>query len=191
MSQEFEKVSILKDADVTYSSQSGAVPPAGNVEVLGYLHMDGRSIALSTARYDIPGNTITELVDRAHVTRLTAERDGLKADLDSERKLRRELGVRVHELKDQAKDQQSELTKARELLSKHQWEWEPHDTHGEREGGYYCIECGAHRPEGHKADCVLSIALANQSAPAANFIACNVDESCGQNAPAAKGESDE
>lgn len=46
-----------------------------------------------------------------------------------------------------------------ELLTEHQWEWEPYDSHTHRDGGYYCVECQEPKASGHEAGCKLAAAL--------------------------------
>ncbi|TWC17115.1 hypothetical protein FBY06_11837 [Pseudomonas sp. SJZ085] len=138
------------------------------------------------------GFQVRELVDRAHVIRLQAEVERLKSQLsDSDHCYRQahdtgielmrerdELQSEVERLKSESFEElyntviderdalQDELTKALELLNKHQWEWQPPGPNGE-DDGYNCIECGANELDGHKSGCALNAALAHQSAPAA------------------------
>lgn len=151
-------------------SQGWDVPPAGDVEVLGYLIETHSTLHYSSKFIGGHGNTCTELVDRAHVIRLTAEvdrwhdlcvertteRDGLLANVKEltehrdELKMQRDRWVRMHN------NLQSELTKARECLK----------------------DLGVDWPQ-----------VSDLYQPATP-IAHNVDESCGQDAEAAKGEAD-
>jgi len=186
MSQEFEKVSILKDADVSYSGSckvpqydlSNVGQPVGDVDVLAWLVSGNghKTSAFTHAPHGwAHGYKVTDLVDRSHVTRLTAEREELRRQVQ----LLNEAGEFLDDVSQGIEDQlmaqnvelQSELTKARELLQMLL------DTYG----------YGLRRVDHSN----VKAFLAHQSPPAANFIACNVDESCGQNAPAAKGESHE
>lgn len=149
MSQEFEKVSILKDANVTYSSQSGpTVPTAGeDVEVLV---RTSNEAPFSLTQIGHLGWGM-ELVDRAHVTLLQAEVERLKDNVrwktvaDQQMQV---IAVRKFELTKALSEVQryktmsdnycalgmdanTELTKARELLSKQEdfisaaWQWLP------------------------------------------------------------------
>jgi len=45
------------------------------------------------------------------------------------------------------------------LLTEHQWDWEPYDSHSHRPGGYYCVECQEPKDSGHEAGCKLADAL--------------------------------
>ncbi|MCF7541858.1 hypothetical protein [Pseudomonas petrae] len=100
-------------------------PPAGDVEVLGYAtrrngkvgswlhHSEAAARTHDSTAIDCKpaGSEIIELVDHAQVTRLTAERDGLLAET-------KRLDLKVSEYDYAFDSQQSELTKARELVFK-------------------------------------------------------------------------
>lgn len=95
--------------DLCVLSYAAPVPPAGGeVEVLAWIQ-SWRGLEWRVDRMKVaPG---TELVDRAHVTRLTAERDGLLAKLETMRR-------KNNELNDTVAEQQSELTKALSWLQR-------------------------------------------------------------------------
>lgn len=121
---EYEPVWAMIEARMT----AATVPPAGDVEVLGYLwktwHDLEPQVGARIASRGSEPDFVVELVDHAHVTRLTAERDAFKAE---NRALK--VAVAAYEeatrIKASFYDQeceahkrtQSELTKARELLN--------------------------------------------------------------------------
>jgi transcriptional antiterminator Rof (Rho-off) len=129
MSQEFEKVSILKDTDVTYSPQSGAVlgnapvPPAGGeVEVLGYLwsHRNGAKIGTHVEVPPFNGRHVegddyekTELVGRAHVTQLQADLDQMTMFRDNAANHMKRIRAECTAVEKERDALQAELTKAR------------------------------------------------------------------------------
>lgn len=45
------------------------------------------------------------------------------------------------------------------LLEEHQWEWQPYDEHGHRDGGYYCLSCNESKSGGHAENCAIDAAL--------------------------------
>jgi hypothetical protein len=114
------------------------VPPAGvdvevevEVEVLGHMIDDGTAKSYHKAfPHWAAGYEVTELVDRADVTRLQAElcaragqigslageRDALKAEVERQEQTRLALLREREELLKSRRMFQSELTKARELL---------------------------------------------------------------------------
>ena len=129
------KPTILKETNVGYAASSGApVPPAGDVEVIaigytgvnGYVRSVGQYKGLPISPMDIA------LVDRVHVTRLTAElkiaNDRLRIEVDTSNKLGAErddwkarCARRVEDIQLQAQrheQTQSELTKVRELIER-------------------------------------------------------------------------
>lgn len=136
-------------------------PAGGEVEVLRY-YLDATDGQKPTMVRDPHGYYCAH----DHVTRLTAERDELRRQVQ----LLNEAGEFLDDVSQGIEDQlraqnvelQAELTKARELIA---------DMVAQQvsAGTDYTADVGR----------------------AKAFIACNVDESCGQNAPAAEGESDE
>lgn len=135
------------------------VPPAGDVEVLGYVSFVGKDHVRVTLDCHAP-TLNTQVVNRVYATQLEAdcqalqsERDGLLAKLETMRR-------KNNELNDTEARLQSELTKARELLTD--------------------VKEFLAYPDANLMDEVNAFL----STP----IAHNVDESCGQDAEAAKGE---
>lgn len=126
------------------------VSAAGDVEVLhsGVQRYQAADV-LGAGR---PGFWVHAGDYNANVTRLTAERDGLLAEVE-------EWKRRCQYNADTAHDLQSELTKARELIEELQ------------------------SPDGRRVEAVLDQLYAIFATP----IAHNADESCGQDAEAAKG----
>lgn len=138
------------------SDVKDTTPAGGEVEVLGY-RMDKASGNFECSHRDEPvwhyfGNPdeykVTELVDRAHVTRLTAENARLQAEnarlaLDEIPKHGRRLLAQVRAERDAL---QSELTKVRELLNTpHTDDW----FEGVRlEAGYQIQRWGAEHDSG-------------------------------------------
>jgi hypothetical protein len=125
------KPTILKDTNVGYAASSGAtVPPAGDVEVLAWrVAVEGHSTKYHEhavlvedalkhhARFG-RAVEVVELIDRIHVTRLTADlhlaslaRDAHNDELTHQKNL-------CIEAQDYAENLQSELTKARELIER-------------------------------------------------------------------------
>jgi len=86
------------------------VPPAGDVEVLGYADKDGQLCVPEFVEGPYVERFSIELVDRAHVTLLTAENARLHAENEANR-YEREVCC------DNFERVQAELTKARELNS--------------------------------------------------------------------------
>ncbi|UZJ58610.1 hypothetical protein OKW98_18710 [Pseudomonas sp. KU26590] len=157
------------------------VPPAGDVEVLGW-RVESHSGTCRTNyiqrpdwayREDPKVYSITELVDRSEVTRLTAEREELTSRLGAEQSMR----LAMERLADK---RQAELTKARELLAK------------DRVAFDTCTDMAKQSSRIAWYDEFLLPAKERlreyfDSQPATP-ITHNVDESCGQDAEAAKGK---
>lgn len=155
--------------------KAAPVPPTGDVEVLAYVIETPSTLYFST-RIE-PGENYTELVDRAHVTRLTAERDG-HAHNSKEWE-----SASLHWMAEYDKVK-AELTKALELLN---------SANGQLEVCAFGLRAIA-TSKGvtavnlrQMAKSALNSAAGIASQPATP-IAHNVDESCGQDAEAAKGE---
>lgn len=127
------KVSILKTTNVGYAASSAAapVPPAGDVEVLGYwcvpkgAPLKGRYIEARHAELEAGGFSesfaavfnVTELVARTHVTRLTAEHERLLAEVASLNSTVKEISAYENRLMHKFGNLQSDLTKARECIA--------------------------------------------------------------------------
>lgn len=130
----FVKPTILKETNVGYAASSGAtLPPAGDVEVLvdEDTLRDLSSSACQSALCDgINEEAFARLARtveqrcRASITRLTAERDRLENELDAaanwdaaQLKVIHGLNHEVAHYLQQIEQMESELTKARELLT--------------------------------------------------------------------------
>jgi hypothetical protein len=167
------------------------VPPAGDVEVIqAFRSVVGGINGLSweySSKLNLPAPSkhgeVIELVDRAHVTRLTAERDEARRQVQ----LLNEAGEFLDDVSQGVEDKlraenatlQSELTKARELLN---------TLYG---ASLEMLRIAGIANQGSKAynraitnlhESVTSVAARQAATP----IAHNVDESCGQDAEAAK-----
>jgi len=191
-------------ADRLAQCRGEAVPPAGDVEVF--------SMKYGERPTEGDGQLIRHADHLAVVTRLTAERDGLKS---SEELLRAELAWSENDCRDLMKERdglladvnaltehrdelkmqrdrwvrmhnnlQSELTKARELLSANATDFEGirralasfHKENQEQWCGYLDDSLG-----------ICLFRIKEMAAYLAIPIAHNADESCGQDAEAAKG----
>jgi len=141
-----------------------AAAPIPSVESGGGVDFgfDDRSVRVSQEAYSI--FIAREEGAKAQITRLTAENARLQ-DLAIRRKNdQTEMCTEIVDLTNNYNALQAELTKARELL-----------------------QMALPRVKNPVLESAIKQHIAHQSVPAANFIACNADESCGQNAPAAKG----
>ncbi len=137
------------------------VPPAGDVEVLACLTSGGRSLYFPSENIDWREGDI-ELIDRAHVTRLTAELESERCEHAETERISQQEELRANDYATQLVAAQSELTKARELLM---------DVYMQNELSIY---------DDQRIDKFLN-------PPTPTPIAHNVDESCEQDAEAAKG----
>lgn len=173
---------LLNKADQQISDLTHAapVPPAGDVQAAAWLDLEKVSHGMAYATRMKTNHRQTELVDRAHVTRLTAERDGAMRECQRRRDANAGLIEERDGLMAEVARQQNtidgmnqmhadsvahfqyELTKARELLA----------------------NCEQSRKFWDDSESALKSALKSESA--ATPIAHNVDESCGQGAEAAK-----
>jgi hypothetical protein len=145
-------------ADRLAQCRGEPVPPAGDVEVQRYkvnVHVGARTMQ----RQVVLAKDFDTIV-----TRLTAERDGLLAKLETADKAYKVVSDTALQLFEDSQRLKSELTKARELLA--------------RDAGVEGITRYSQLRKEIKSYLATSIAH-------------NLDESCGQDAEAAKGESNE
>ena len=97
---------------------------------------------------------------RARITFLTKELHRLLDEVERLKNTRQKLAGAVHSF-------MAELTKVRELLTKHQFEYLLHSRRGKKGAGYYCVQCGERKDNGCATSCELEVIISNQSAPVA------------------------
>lgn len=118
MSKEFEKASILKDADVSYSASTAPAPPAGDVEgsVADVVMFEGEKIIDGTLAYMETAVVGDRLYSAAHVTRLTAELEAERREHAETELISQQEELRANDYATQLVSAQSDLTKARESM---------------------------------------------------------------------------